>query len=468
LVFFLRFNPCFYRFGAGILVIPPDAFSLYGFTGIMKTTVTILLLCLCIPARPQLVITGFEQVLEMGKKQNRDLLIAAEKNTVDALSQKAALAPLLPQVKSITALDYNFALPTQLIPAQFLGGKEGEYQKIQFGTTYNLTTGVEAAMPLINPSAWTEMHIARLTRQMGGLNNKNVAHEIEKNLARAYYYSLVSFKAMEISARNLAANDSIYQSARNKYEAGVMEQLDFNRLYNLFIQVQAQYEQNKLAYKKNLLGLKYMLGVDTSVTVEFNANLTVPTGTIASITQTNFYLLQYKELALMQSKLYLKKDKLKYAPEVSLFVRYQTQAQRNEFDFFDTDKSWFNIGVAGLRIDWPLFTGFARNTTIKRSQQRVKIAELELENERLKTANDNAETMMNYRTAQTVFASNVSALELATQNITIAMEKYAQGVFGIDQYLNIYNESLQMQNNYVRALSELLTWQTIVELKNKQ
>jgi outer membrane protein TolC len=431
----------------------------------MKKPIFISLLLLSVNANSQLVITGFDQVLELAKKQNRDLQIAEEKNTNDMLSTQAAFSPLLPQVKSVTAFDYNFALPTQLIPAQFLGGKEGEFRKVQFGTKYNLTTGLEASMPLVSTSAWTEMHIARLTTEMSKLNLKNTAYEINKSLAKAYYYSLVSYKAMQISQRNLSASDSIYQSAKNKYEVGVMEQLDYNRLYNSYILVQSAHEQNKLAYEKNLLGLKYMLGLDSATTIEFSSNLAVPIAEV-SLTKTDFPSIKSKEVALVQSRLYLRKDKLKYVPEISLYARYQAQAQRNSFNFFDSDKGWYNIGAAGLRIDWPIFTGMARNTGIKRSQQKVKIAELELENEKLRTQNDNLETMLSYKAALTTFKNNSSALELASQNISIASEKYKQGVFSIDQYLNIYNEALQMQNSYLKSLSDLLTWQTIVKLKN--
>ncbi|HLP12512.1 MAG TPA: TolC family protein [Flavobacteriales bacterium] len=433
----------------------------------MKTTFILLFLAAAVTTNAQLVITGFDQVLELAKKQNRDLEIAREKTTIDELTKKASLSPLMPQVKSISSFDYNFSLPVQLIPAQFLGGKPGEYIKAQFGTKYNATTGIEASMPLVNTSAWTEIKIASLSLEISRLNLKNINYEMDKNLARAYYYSLVSFQAMQISARNLSSTDSIYQSAKSKFEAGVLEQLDYNRLYNSYIQVQSMHEQNKLAYEKNLLGLKFMLALDTATQVEFGSNLTAPAANNLTITTTNFPSVQLKEISLLQSKLYLKKDKLKYIPEVSLFARYQAQAQRNEFDFFDSDKGWFNIGVAGLRIDWPLFTGFSRNTAVKRSYQKMKIAELEFENEKLKTLNENTETMLSLKAAQVTFNNNAAALELASQNISIASEKYKQGVISIDQYLNIYNEALQMQNTYLRSLSDLLTWQTIVELKNK-
>jgi len=417
----------------------------------------------------QVVIGSLSQALDMAAQHNRDIAIASQRAEIEKQNQRSAIAPLMPQVKAISSFDYNFALPTQLVPAQFFGGRPGEYLPVQFGTKYNLSGGFEANLPLINTSAWTETGITRLNTEISRLNAQNTEHEVQKNVARAYYMTLVSLKAKDISAINLRVSDSVYQNARYRFQNGLIEQLDLNRLQNNFLQVENIYDQNNTAYEHNLLQLEWLLGIDPTQNIQFNDSIadTDPQAKALTRNTEEFPSVKAKMLAVEQSKKYLLKDKLKFVPEISLYARYQAQAQRNTFNFFDSDKSWYNIGVTGLRIDWPLFTGMSRHAAIQRSQAKQNISLMELESEKQRVSNDNTETNLQAQTAANTYRNNKDALNLANQNIEIALAKYQQGVFSIDQYLNIYNESLNMQNTYLRSLSDYLIWQAIVELKNK-
>jgi outer membrane protein TolC len=420
-------------------------------------------------SQAQVVIGSLGQALDMAAQHNRDMAIAIQRAEVEKQNQRAAIAPLMPQVKAISSLDYNFALPTQLVPAQFFGGRPGEYLPVQFGTKYNLSGGFEANLPLVNTSAWTETGITRLNSEISRLNAKNTEHEVQKNVARAYYMTLISLKAKEISEINLRVSDSVYRNARYKFQNGIIEQLDLNRLQNNFLQVKNIYDQNNTAYLHNLLQLELLLGIEHAQNLQLNDSIAGADPQVTSLTRQaeDFPSVKAKMLAVEQANKYLLKDKLKYIPEISLYARYQAQAQRNSFNFFDSEKSWYNIGVTGLRIDWPLFTGMSRNAAVKRSQARQKISQMELETEKQRVSNDNIETDLQAQTAANTYRNNKNALDLANQNIEIALAKYQQGVFSIDQYLNIYNESLNMQNTYLRSLSDYLIWQAIVELKNK-
>lgn len=353
------------------------------------------LFSLCALSSPaQVVIGNLGQALDMAARHNRDMAIAEQRAEMEKQNQRAALAPLMPQVKAISSFDYNFALPTQLVPAQFFGGRPGEFLPVQFGTKYNLSGGFEANLPLVNTSAWTETGITRLNTEISLLNAKNTEHEVQKNVARAYYMTLISLKAKEISEINLRVSDSVYQNARYKFQNGLMEQLDLNRLQNNFLLVKNIYDQNNTAYLHNLLQLELLLGIDHSQNVQLSDSIAEADPQVTALTRQaeDFPSVKARMLAVEQANKYLFKDKLRYVPEISLYARYQAQAQRNSFNFFDSNKSWYNIGVTGIRIDWPLFTGMSRNAAVKRSQARQKISLMELETEKQRVDNENLET----------------------------------------------------------------------------
>lgn len=416
----------------------------------------------------QVVVSSLGQALDMAAAHNRDVQSSALRTGIEEQNQRSSRAPLMPQVKALSTLDYNFALPTQLVPAQFFGGQPGEFLPVQFGTQYNLSAGFEASMPLVNTSAWAETGISKLNTEISRLNEKTILHEVQKNTAKAYYVTLVSQKAVALSALNLKVSDSVYGNARLKFSAGLIEQLEVNRLQNNYLQVKNLYEQNLLVFQRNLLQLQMLLGLNEGETLLLSDSVaTAQTETISVTRKTeDFPSVKAKLLATEQAAKYLTKDRLRYVPEVSLYARYMAQAQRNSFNFFDSQQSWYNIGVAGIRFDWPLFTGLARNAAVKRSEARQKISLLELENEKQKVNSENTETNLQVKTSTSNYVNNKNALELAAQNMQIALDKYKEGVYNIDQYLNVYNEAINMQNTYLRSLSDYLIWQSIVQLKN--
>jgi len=48
----------------------------------------------------------------------------------------------LPQISASANYQNFIELPTSLIPAQFFGGKEGEFAEVQFGTPQTMDAGV--------------------------------------------------------------------------------------------------------------------------------------------------------------------------------------------------------------------------------------------------------------------------------------------------------------------------------------
>jgi hypothetical protein len=45
--------------------------------------------------------------------------------------------------------------------------------------------------------------------------------------------------------------------------------------------------------------------------------------------------------------------------------------------------------------------------------------------------------------------------------------KYREGLYNLDQYLNVYNENLLIQQNYLKSISDLLLQTSLIQLKNK-
>jgi outer membrane protein TolC len=245
-----------------------------------------------------------------------------------------------------------------------------------------------------------------------------------------------------------------------------MEPLDYNRITVSWRRTKNELERNRAVLINNRNSLKYFLGLaqhDSLVLSEMLAGDPVIT---ASGGDPELYpSVKEKQLYAKSALWNIKREKYKRLPEISLVARYVGQAQRNELNFLDGNKPWYPIGVAGLRFEMPLFTGLARSSNIKKLRYRYEAQKKEVEKETERVKMEDNEWIANYY-ASAYMANNLSESYLQSQqNITIAGYKYAQGLYNLDQYLNILNESLTTQGQYIQALSDMYCAKNILELK---
>lgn len=441
------------------------------FRKIFKTEMKYLVLyiCLLIPmlSNGQKRLHSVEEAMQLARNNNSDLQISNNKNAIESVNVRTARSALLPQVKAVSNFDYNYALPVQLIPAEFLGGKPSEYRSVQFGTKYAWTAGMEASLPLVSASLWADARIASLNREAAMYNAKNIEFETMKQVTRGYYMNLLSLLSLDISGKNFGVADSLKRSAEHKYQNGLIEPLEYNRILTVWYRAKNDVESASSVLYNNNNALKYYLGMEQTDSLVVSGNMQASPPLLPLTATTDSYPSVKEKQILATAALWnLKKEKYRRLPEISMYGKYLAQAQRNAFNFFDKSRPWYSIGVAGLRFEMPLFTGFIRSGNIRRLEYRYDIQQRELEKEKERASMEDKELLAGLRNAAYSAANLSESFGLSEQNIKIAYFKYEQGLFGLDQYLNVLNESLSIQGQYVKALSDLYTSKTILDLKN--
>lgn len=282
----------------------------------------------------------------------------ALKNRPDFLNEELALqvanqqirlsaAGLYPQVKAVGSLDDYLALPVQLIPAEFIGGKPGQMAEVQFGTQYMLSMGLEAALPLVNTQAWQNRKIAQAEAQFTKFKSQDTYLRASENIARAYYLCLLGKEALALSQENVRLNDTLLLTATHRFAAGLIEPLELNRLKALHLESQQQLSDNQTTYQNNLSRLKALVGLPTQeeltltqsldATVEFAA-----TPPPVQVEQLGLYqALQWRMQAAEEER---QKHRLRWVPEISAYGRFTNQAQRNTFNFLESSEPWYQVG----------------------------------------------------------------------------------------------------------------------------
>lgn len=412
----------------------------------------------------QTVISTVNEALELAKKQNADLQISQQNARTQSWNVTAAQSTRIPQLKFTTALDYNFVLPTQLIPAQFFGGKEGEFRGVQFGVPFNLTAGLEASAPLWNAGLKQDVQLAQQNQKLTDLQTLVLADDLSTQVARLYFATVFTQQYLALLQRNLANADSIVAIARERKDKGLIDQLEYNRSRATRLSVEDVLKQNELAYAKNLNQLRLLLHAQdlTLTPYVFPTSL----ATVKESVGESHPKLQLRAQQLVVAQAQLKKEKLLRLPTLSAFARYQEQAQRSTFNFLNFNEKWYGIGVTGLRFEVPIYTARLRESAIGRAQVNADIAQLQLDNEKRKFQTETEELLLNYRQAVSSLKTNEEAYQLSQENLQLVLIKYRGGILSYDQYLNVFNEALNAQNKYLRTLADVMINGKLLELRN--
>lgn len=419
----------------------------------------------------QTLINDVNEAIELAKIQNLDLQVSRQNAQIQSWNITAVKGARLPQLKFTTALDYNFLLPTQLIPAQFFGGKEGEFRSIQFGVPYNLTAGLEGNMPLWNAGLKQDVEIAKANQKIGNLQTLVLQDDISTQVARLYFATVFTQIYLDITKQNLANVDTIVHITQERKEKGLIDQLEFNRVRSTRLAIEDILHQNEMAYRKNLNQLRLAVGDSTAIASSrgepsLNPLPILEKGRGRSVITDEIPRLQLRAAQFSLAQEQLKKEQKLKLPTLSAYTRYSEQAQRNKFNFLNFNEKWFGIGVAGLRFEAPIYSGRIRESGIARARINADIAQMQLENEQRKYDSETRDLLITYNEAVNSFKINREAYLLSEENMKLVLIKYKGGVLGYDQYLNVLNETLNAQNKYLRTLADVMINGKLLEIRN--
>lgn len=418
------------------------------------------------------VVSSVQEALTLARRSNPDLVIARQNRAVQDQQRAVGRASLLPTARLFTNFDYNYALPVQLVPAEFLGGQPGEFRSLRFGLPFFLTAGVEVTVPVINRPARADQDIIAQNGQIIDDQTLVLQDEISTQTARIYHATLLTRSAIALTRRNRSAADTLAQIARQRLDNGLIEPLEYNRIRSVQLTTTDVLYQNELAYVRNLSQLKLLLGLTPADSLilgeELSARPDIANGLAAILATTDHPQVTLRQSRVTLSRLQLDRERGQRWPTLSAHGRYSQQAQRNQVNFLNPTERWFTIGVAGLQFNWPIYAGGLRTSNMTRARLQLQLAEMELAYERNRWQTDTDDVRNTYDQAVWSLDLNQQNYDISRQNVQIALVKYRSGLFAYDQYLNVFNEALTAQNRFLTNLSNVFINQTILQIRSGQ
>lgn len=428
-----------------------------------KTILIMLLTALAVqPAMAQVKqhALSAQQAVDFALKNSAQVKNALTDVKIQLQTNRDVTSAAYPQLNSFLTGTRFIDIPTNLLPGEFVG-QPGTYIPVQFGTRWNATYGLELSQLLFDGQVFVGLQARKASIDYASLNHAVTAEQIKANVLKIYYQLVVGKKQLELTDANITRLEKLLHDTKAMYENGFQEKLDVDKVtVNL-----SNLRTDKVKLENNLktgnIGLKYLMGMPVKDELTLTDTLDAAQLKEGLLDEGQFTFENRKEYQLIQAteklgQYNVKRYKMAYLPTVSLTGSYNRNAQRNSFNFFKKHEDWFTTTSVGLRVDMPIFSGFARDA-------KVKKAKLELE-KTLTQKQDLENNITNeIQTARIVLSDALLTMNEQQKNMQLAEQVYNQTKIkydnGMGSNLEITNAETDLktaQNNYFSALYDAI------------
>lgn len=404
---------------------------------------------------------SLQQCIDFAYKNQSRVVNAAIDEKIAGEKVKEITGVGLPQLNgSLDVKDY-VQIPTSLIPAQFFGGRPGEYFPVKFGTKYNTTAGVDASQLIFDGSYIVGLQASKTYKELSAKNLQRSKIEAAVAVSKAYYSVLINERRFELLKVNVERVKKLMDDTKVMYENGFAEKIDFSRVSVSYNNLVTEKDKIEKMLQLGYLVLKFQMGMDLNSKLTLTDNLNAGTSQLVNMAEEKVDYSKRIEYDLIQTqkRLYeldLKKNRYGYLPSLVAYGNLSANAQRQEFDFLDTKKKWFPIGIVGAKLTIPIFDGLQKNYRIQQSKLTL-----------MKTINDakmlEQSIDMEVKSARINYQNSLASLETQKKNIELAEEvynvskkKYEEGVGSNLEVVNADAALKEAQTNYYNAMYDAL------------
>lgn len=397
--------------------------------------------------------------------------INSRRDIAKAIKQKwETTATGLPQLSANLAYQNNIKQPVSLVPGEFFGGEAGTFVPVIFGTQQ-----VASAVATLNQLIFDGSYLVGLQAAEAFLDfsenaDEKTRLEIRKGVINSYGSVLLAEELVAIFQKNKETLEKNLNETRIIFENGLTEEENVEQLEITLLDIETQLSNARRSEEIAKQMFKLALGIELSENVALTEDLD-------DLAQQNINL-SFMESALNveenvdykiafnlteQRSLELKLEKSRALPSLSAFINYGTQANSNEFTFFDSEQRWFQSSILGVNMNIPIFSSGMRGAKTQRAKIALDQAETQLE-ETIQTI------QLQYDSAKSNYQFSVENYENSKKNLALAerIEQKNQVKFieGIATSFDLRQAQTQLyvaQQQYFQSMLNVINSKTELE-----
>lgn len=391
----------------------------------------------------------------------------------------------LPQING--AIDYqNFIdIPTQVAPADAFGfpGYLTDFlvnvsqetgvalnapevdpnavSEFQFGASQTMTAGVSVSQLIFDGSYFVGLQAAKAYVNVMELGVQNAEADIRDQVSQAYHTVVMADENIAILEESAVLLNKTLEEIQKMVDAGFGEDQDADQIQLTVTDLEARINYANQQKTIALDLLKFQMGMPFETQLVLTDNLETLLGSDMDVASAPFSPNGTREYAIQEEllnlqELNMKNERARGLPSIGAFYNYQRNAQRDEFNFLDFDRTWYPIQVWGVSLSMPIFNSFQGKHRVEKARVEVERAKTQLNQVEQATRLEYETALNEFKFAQKNLNTQSQSQELAQRIFNKTQIKYQEGVSSSMDLTQAENQLLTSQGNYINAVLQML------------
>ena len=406
---------------------------------------------------------SLEEAINFALLNNKSSINAKKDLTIAQKEKWETISRGLPQINSYFDFNNRLKDPISLIPAEFFGGKKGEFAEVSFGTKQSVSGELILNQLLFDGSYIIGLQSIELFLEIADQAKLKTDIEVKRQVSNAYGNVLVSQERVKILEKNYSNIIETLEETQIIYENGLIESESVDQLT-----ITSSSIKNSLDYaikfenlSKRILNL--ILGIELNDNVILNDNIEsiIVKSIDPMLVSSDFNIeenLDYKIAlnAMKGNETLLRLEKVKALPRISAFLSGAYNGYNESFKITDPKQNWYGSSQLGVNMSFPVFSSFQRRASTQRAKIEIEKSQnvldetkknLNLEVE--KTRSDYNYAINNYNSVK----KNVILAESIEKKNKI---KFKEGIASSFELRQAQNQLYSTQNEYLEATLKLI------------
>ena len=407
---------------------------------------------------------SLKEAIRFGLTNNRSI-INADRDIQKAKKDKwKTIATGLPQISSEVNYQNFLKMPVSLVPAEFFGGKPGDFAELTFGTEQNMIGSVKLEQLLFDGSYLVGLQATRVYLAISENLFEKTHLEVKKLITNLYSNALLARYNILFLEKNKVSLESNFEEIHQLFRNGFEEEESVQQ-----IQLTLAQTNSRLKYANNLLKieedmLKFVIGYPIEAPLKltnelddiFNEDLYFETLPITDNIENNIDV-RIADNNVKSEVLKLKLEKSKALPKVNAFVNQTYTGNSNTFTFADSDQKWYGSSLLGLNVKIPIFSSLGRTASTQKAKISLDQAITQLEETQSKIRIEVNAALNEYQLSIDNYYTEKENLRLAESIEQKNQSKFYEGMVNSFELRMAQLQLFTAQSNFVAAIQKVIT-----------
>ncbi|MFO7874208.1 MAG: TolC family protein [Bacteroidales bacterium] len=369
----------------------------------------------------------------------------------------------LPQINASVGYNYYLDIPTSLVPAEFFGGQPGEFREIQFGTEQNITATASVEQLIFDGQYIVGLRASRIFRDLADQTLERSGLEVKNTVTETYFLVLLARQNLDIVRQNLRNMEMQLEETRELLKEGFTDPINVDQLQLTVSNLENRISSLKRQEEVTTRLLKLQLGLDmeeqirlTGVLEDLHQDLMNDLSFLTDFAPEHHIAYRMAQSQEEMSLMVMRREQSAYLPSLSASFIRQEMAMRDEFNFFDSEQSWFPSTYFAVNLNIPIFSSGLRSARVAQARIELDKARIDREETFQSLTLQMQEAMANFDTAREQYKTAQDNLGLAQRIFDRTSIMFREGMASSLELTQANDQLMSTQANYYHALFEVL------------